>query len=163
MERDKILRALQAWCGNEKREFSVDDLLFALTRDRELEEQLRRLVRNERTEYERAMRSNDQRSTPRPLTLVQPRSYRTEFPDFVMDLEIPVGWEDTSWHNDTCPSFDAGQNRTVWVNYPKEGDREMPDGKRFAIQMRDDEGAYMDQYLLETDDWEELLRMIREV
>jgi hypothetical protein len=34
---------------------------------------------------------------------------RREFPDFPLESlpEIPADWDDQSWHNDACPSFEA--------------------------------------------------------
>lgn len=45
-------------------------------------------------------------------------NFRTEFPDFdpATMPEIPSNWTDTSWDNDTCPSFAAQENITVFVD-----------------------------------------------
>jgi len=49
-------------------------------------------------------------------------NYKYEFPDF--DYEIPdlgKGWIDSSWHNDTCPSFEYTTKQGVvyrlWIEY----------------------------------------------
>jgi hypothetical protein len=45
-------------------------------------------------------------------------SYREEFPDFdpAAMPAIPQHWGDTSWHNDACPSFDAGNGPAAGWN-----------------------------------------------
>jgi len=35
--------------------------------------------------------------------------YAREFPGFELDFKLPVGFKDTSWHNNETPSFDKVQ------------------------------------------------------
>ena len=70
-------------------------------------------------------------------------TYATEFPDFpASDLPpIPVGFEDTSSHNNVCPSFtwNTGDDKTsllLWVDYSDNALREFPrDYPRFLLQV----------------------------
>ena len=43
----------------------------------------------------------------------------TEFPEFPsLELELPEGFRDTSWHHDVCPSYSDGQGLTIWIDHP---------------------------------------------
>jgi hypothetical protein len=75
-------------------------------------------------------------------------TYRTEHPEFdAASLPvIPASWEDTSWHNDACPSFrvigdaDNGPFVRLWVQYPEQCDRES-DAERFLLERNNDWGG----------------------
>lgn len=61
--------------------------------------------------------------------------YRQAFPDFVLGVTLPEGFEDTSWKDDACPSF----TRTVgdydirlYINYTDPSRRECPDMSHFS-------------------------------
>jgi hypothetical protein len=78
-------------------------------------------------------------------------TYRTEFPDFpVGDMpKIPKGFEDTSWHNDTCPSFyHEALEWKLWVDYAEQAQREIPHGFRFTLCTED--GS---ETIAESDEW----------
>lgn len=78
--------------------------------------------------------------------------YRVEFPAFgELDVQLPEGFEDTSWHNDACPSFEAKGVR-VWVDFKNPEDRESDASKRFAIVPLSVD-ANDHEPLLTTDDW----------
>lgn len=91
-------------------------------------------------------------------------SYKTEFPDFVLDVEIPEDFADQSWHNDVCPRFDKQlQNGTwlvLWVDYLDPNDREYTKEKRFAVALNDDEYTYVET-LLESDSWQEIVDFVK--
>lgn len=75
--------------------------------------------------------------------------YRKEFPDFPeADMPaLPEGFEDMSWHNDACPSFQhEAKGLCLWIDYADPAMSEMPEArakgelKRFSlIQMDPDE------------------------
>lgn len=85
-------------------------------------------------------------------------NYRRAFPDF--DYEIPAlvadaeGWEDTSWHNDACPSFTCDVF-VLWCDYADPTRREVQGGKRFTML---DEG----RAVLETDAWDDVRAFIED-
>ena len=65
------------------------------------------------------------------------RTVKTEFPDYDGELPYIAGYEDTSWHNDTCPSIEKdygnGVRVRVWCDYVDPEKRQNPEYKRFAI------------------------------
>ena len=91
-------------------------------------------------------------------------SYQTEFRDFVLDVEIPEGFEDQSWHNDVCPRFDKqlpnGNWLVLWVDYLNPEDREYPKEKRFVVALFDDEYTHIET-LLESDSWQEIVDFVK--
>lgn len=80
------------------------------------------------------------------------------FPDYPLaDLPpVPAHWVDASWHNDTCPSYRIGDVQ-VWIDYADRAKREFADGARFCMQIW---GADDCVPVLETDDWQEVLRHV---
>ena len=91
-------------------------------------------------------------------------SYKTEFPDFVFDVEIPEGFSDQSWHNDACPRFDKqlpnGTWLVLWVDYLDPNDRDYPKEKRFAVALNDAEYNYV-VTLLESDSWQAIVDFVK--
>lgn len=87
-----------------------------------------------------------------------------EFPDYdVATLPaIPAGFEDTSWHNNSAPSFENRELRlSIWVDYADESLREFEGGQRFSVNCTDEEGAPLtDEPNLTTDDWSAVEAMI---
>lgn len=83
-----------------------------------------------------------------------------EFPDF--DLAslpaVPEGWEDSSWHNDACPSFMANGFH-IFVNYAEPEQRELPEGGRFIVLSECDVQTVT---IYQGDDWPEVLRLVAE-
>jgi hypothetical protein len=88
-------------------------------------------------------------------------TFQTEFTDFPAETlpPIPAGWTDQSWHNDTCPCFNAGNGNVVFIDYADTDLREWPESKRFTVQ-GDPEIVDHNDVLLETDDWSEVLAFI---
>lgn len=91
-------------------------------------------------------------------------SYKTEFPDFALDVEIPEGFADQSWHNDVCPRFDKQlpdeTSLVIWIDYLNPTDRECPNEKRFAVALYDDECTHIET-LIESDSWQEIIDFIK--
>lgn len=91
-------------------------------------------------------------------------TYTKEFPDFQTNAmpELPQGFFDQSWHNDTMPSFTNEKlGLKVWIDYAEPERREDPSGKRFALQQVSDDDESED--LLLSDSWPEVLAMIESV
>lgn len=91
---------------------------------------------------------------------VEPTSVFNQFPDYPFNdlpLEVLTDFQDTSWHNDTCPSFRKG-NVIVWVDWPDPREREDFEGHRFIVCRLDNDGCLTEEEpLLETDDWNAVL------
>lgn len=87
-----------------------------------------------------------------------------EFPDYsVADLpSIPEGFEDSSWHNDACPSFTNDALALIlYVDFAKPEDRETPKMNRFSLHKLDVEGCMTDaDPVVSTEDWNEVLRAV---
>ena len=92
-------------------------------------------------------------------------TYQTEFPDYDPATlpDIPAGWTDTSWHNNTAPSFQTPDDRfSVWIDYLDPQLRECQGGPRFLVHELAPEGHFTtDEALLETDDWSEVLQFVK--
>lgn len=82
-----------------------------------------------------------------------------EFPDYDGEFYCPKGWEDSSYHNDTCPHIlkrleteTQEIEAMVWQDYVNEGKRECG-GKRYQFQIT--ANGY-DVFYFQTDDWGEI-------
>ena len=91
-------------------------------------------------------------------------TYKTEFPDFELDVTIPNGFEDVSWHNDVCPSFiDRDRRLCLWVDYVDRSKSEFPSNPyRFQLTEIDEEGCHVDYdgTLLLAVDFDEVLQYL---
>jgi len=76
------------------------------------------------------------------------------------DISIPSTWEDTSWHNDACPSFQF-RNLRIYVDYFDLSDRECESEFRFSVQLMSEEMEWL-QCLLDSNDWNEVLKYVEE-
>lgn len=86
-------------------------------------------------------------------------SWKTEFPDFDAMPDIPENWNDISWHNDSCPSFECGKVR-IFVDYEKPESREVATPFRYGVTTDDNDGNGVS--LLDSDDWTEVLTFVNE-
>jgi hypothetical protein len=67
--------------------------------------------------------------------------YMDEFPDYDDTLTLPEGWQDMSWHNDACPSFDrkvGDINFRIYCDYSDPDRREMQGEPRFVVYIEDE-------------------------
>lgn len=82
---------------------------------------------------------------------------RNAFPDYPMESlpTVPARFVDSSWRNDTCPSFDLGRGLQVYCDYPNHGDREVPGGNRYTVVQWADSGE--SELVLYTDSWEDVV------
>ena len=94
-------------------------------------------------------------------------TYKTEFPDFgELDVAVPSDFEDTSWHNDVCPSFrSSSRGFLLYIDYADEEKREFPEDKaRFTVERMIGDTFTPDNSnvttLLFTDDWNAVLALI---
>jgi len=96
---------------------------------------------------------------PQPVPL-----YRREFPSFgELDVTLPAGFEDSSWHNDVCPSWskqlDNGNYLRLWVDYTAIEDREYKEGGRFCLQLHSPDFEFT-QDLMQSDSLDEVTQFI---
>ena len=67
--------------------------------------------------------------------------YKTEFPDFKLDVPIPAGFTDNSWHNDTMPNWirELPDERmmVLWIDYADPAMRDYPHNVRFVLHLMD--------------------------
>ena len=87
------------------------------------------------------------------------------------EVQIPECWEDMSWHNDMCASFEfttehnehgepVGESFRIWIDYKAAADREMPDSmKRFAVHLYDGAMDFVSE-VVSTDSWFEVMATI---
>ena len=91
-------------------------------------------------------------------------SYKTEFPDFVLDVEIPEGFSDQSWHNDVCPRFEKdfpdGRYLTIWVDFADPTEREYSNCHRLAVDLYEHDATYV-KTLIRSDDWPEIVDFVK--
>ena len=89
------------------------------------------------------------------------RNYQKEFPHFA-GVEMPTfdGFEDTSWHNDACPSFERylaqELSLRVWVDHPDENLRDAwnSSNHRYALDLM--HGCECVKTIIITDDLEQV-------
>lgn len=86
-----------------------------------------------------------------------------EFPDYDQDTLplIPAAWDDSSWHNDACPSFvieDIGVQ--VFIDYANAVQRETLGGYRYSVL---DVADIQTLEMLSTEDWQAVLACVQGV
>lgn len=91
------------------------------------------------------------------------RTWGNQFNGFDLKLEeaelSKLGFNDTSWGNDICPSFERGSLR-VWINYLDPNLRDLDWGKRYALVLNLDDGNELDVAV--SDDFQEIIKSIKE-
>lgn len=90
--------------------------------------------------------------------------YQRAFPDFpALDVALPDGFVDTSWKNDTMPSFSRElpnhQQLKLYIDYPNPADREEPQSKRFYLGVYED-GVEHVRDVASSDDYAEILQAL---
>jgi hypothetical protein len=87
------------------------------------------------------------------------------FPDFTLDIELPEGFRDVSFANDTCPSFQHDElDLLLFIDYADPSDREHPETERFSL-LRTENGELPVEpqaHLIDTDDLALVLQKIEE-
>ena len=91
------------------------------------------------------------------------QKFQIEFPDFDPKTmpDIPRDWRDASWHNDSCPSFNARNGKIVFIDYANDADREHPGSERFSVHS-DPEIDDANDVLFVSDDWQAILDFVGE-
>ena len=88
-------------------------------------------------------------------------SYRTEFPDFVLPVTIPEGFEDSSWHHDECPTWrHEGRGLLLSIDDARAEGRDSSELPRFSLGRLDEDGQATDEIVISTVHWDEVLRAL---
>jgi|TARA_R100000030_G_scaffold94712_1_gene81736 hypothetical protein len=83
---------------------------------------------------------------------------REFFKDCLKDFDKPDNWEDVSYYNDVCPSFECNGYQ-IFVDHPDPEQRELGEGSfRFGVMISFEYGVM--GWNLATDDFNEVLREI---
>jgi len=72
--------------------------------------------------------------------------YTQEFRDYDDILSFPKGWQDVSWKNDTCPSFERKYGDMfyrIFCEYKDPDKRESLGSKRFVVYYIEDEDNFV--------------------
>lgn len=88
--------------------------------------------------------------------------FQREFPRFDAATlpAIPAGFEDSSWHNDVCPSFlDKERRLQVFIDYADTSEREFEKSRRFRLHRLNEHLEYVET-IAGSDDWSEILAAI---
>lgn len=68
-------------------------------------------------------------------------SYKTEFPNFALDVPIPAGFVDNSWHNNAMPCWvrelPDEKIMVLWIDYADPALRDHPNNARFVLHVTD--------------------------
>jgi len=73
------------------------------------------------------------------------------FSQCLQDLDIPKHWEDVSYCNDACPSFE-NNGLMVFIDHKNPSMREVDSWARFLIKKSEDYGY--GKYITETNNWQ---------
>lgn len=90
-------------------------------------------------------------------------NYAEEFPEFTLDVEIPAGFTDNSWHNNAMPCWVRelpDQHMLVlWIDYEDMIVRDFQHNNRFFLHVTDH--SMSDVYeSFTSDDYAEILAWI---
>ncbi len=85
-----------------------------------------------------------------------PKEY--DVPPDLLNLLLASGWEDSSWHNDVCPSFFHAKRRVVlWCDAEDSSYRELKGFARFLLDPTDADGHCEVAAIFATDEVADLL------
>jgi hypothetical protein len=94
--------------------------------------------------------------------------FHMEFEDYpVADMPaLPEGFEDHSWHNDMCPSFEhGGRGIQLWCDFADRELREFPESARFGVRFTTGNGicdTLDDTFSFEAEEWSEVEAYLRD-
>ncbi|MCZ4283141.1 hypothetical protein O4H49_20320 [Kiloniella laminariae] len=90
----------------------------------------------------------------------------SEFPDFVLDIELPDGFTDCSFRGEPCPCFGKelpdGSILRLIVDYAEVSRRDFPETPRFCCEYWSGAvEAGVAQAFVQSDDWNHILNWIK--
>jgi hypothetical protein len=89
----------------------------------------------------------------------------SEFPQFAGESlpTMPLGFEDSSWHNDTCPSFSRYLGDAcgsvfliIFIEHSDPSQREFPETQRFSLMLMDC-GTGDRVHVVDSNNWDDVL------
>ena len=100
-------------------------------------------------------------------------NYLTAHPQFdhIIDIELltSLGFEDTSYCNDLCPSFTKSLTKairlTLWIDYKDIDLKDIEDYPMYSLTIEDNEANLAADYfkdLTNTNDWSKVIAYIKE-
>lgn len=99
---------------------------------------------------------NEEADAPRFPTMAREHP---RFDQSTLPADIPDGFEDVTWCNDTCPSFlNEKAGLIIFVDYAAPEDREEPDMPRFSLGAWD--GGSTGNALALSDNWADIIAAI---
>ena len=84
---------------------------------------------------------------------------RNEWKNYYTDLNIPKTWDNVSYSNDELPSF-IYNNFQIWIDKPDSDKSQFPN--RFCVMKLDDDNQTIDDWFLESDDFDEVLKTVNQ-
>ena len=84
---------------------------------------------------------------------------RNEWKNYYTDLNIPKTWENISYSNDELPSFIYNRFQ-VWIDKPDSDKSQFPN--RFCVMRLDNDNQTIDDWFLESDDFDEVLKTVNQ-
>ena len=91
------------------------------------------------------------------LLILKWRMTMNYFKECIEDLNIPGNWKNSSYGNDTCPSYEYNGYQ-IFIEHKDPKNREL-EGKRFRIIIAEEYG-YVDGWFYDTDDLNEVFKEI---
>lgn len=87
--------------------------------------------------------------------------FMQEFGDYgPLGFTLPEGWQDTSWHNDACPSFESSFSYRLWCDYEEPLHREGNSTERYALCVVPEDAS--DEFVMGSENAQELLAFAEE-
>ena len=84
---------------------------------------------------------------------------RDEWKNYYKDLNIPKTWDNVSYSNDELPSFIYDKFQ-IWIDKPDSDKSQFPN--RFCVMKLDDDNQTIDDWFLESDDFDEVLKTVNQ-
>lgn len=80
------------------------------------------------------------------------------FKECLQDFNKPSDWQDTSWHNDACPSFEYNGYH-IYIDHPVPSERDSGADHRYHVSISYEYGEM--GWTLETDNFSEVLEALK--
>jgi hypothetical protein len=92
--------------------------------------------------------------------------FKTEFPNFKLDVPIPVGFVDNSWHNNAMPCWfrklSDDQMVVLWIDYADPALRDHPQNARFVLHVMDSTLTEINDSFI-SNDYDDILHKLNQI